>query len=240
MGALVAKSYQNLEQVSEIYAINGKNYVKVRMNNGSIKQVRAYSESEYRRYNPEIKIIQPARSMRDVYGFGTEGYIWIFKGNTYASKDWFKSQGAKYNKNWGWAFPSDKPLPEPMPVDIEPVKLLWDKVSDENGSFIPEKEIKEYVDSLIYEESVSDFIGDIGDKIEVDLICDKAYVVNGYYGTSVLHSFHDVCDNIYIWSTTSKMLEEGHLYHIKGTVKDHKTYKNQRQTVLRNCRCEEL
>ena len=62
--ALVAKSYQNCEQVTEPYMANGRQYVKVRMPNGTIKQVRAYTEAEYRKYNPEVKIIQPAKSKK--------------------------------------------------------------------------------------------------------------------------------------------------------------------------------
>ena len=69
MSALVAKSYQKLEQLCDPYEVNGKMYVKVRMKNGNEKTVRAYSEAEYRRYNPEVKIIQPAKSRKDVLGF---------------------------------------------------------------------------------------------------------------------------------------------------------------------------
>ena len=80
--ALVAKSYEGLEQVCEPYTLNGREYVKVRMKNGQIKQVRAYSEAEYRKYNPEVIIVKPAKSRRDVLGFGEQGFIWLFNSSS--------------------------------------------------------------------------------------------------------------------------------------------------------------
>ena len=67
--ALVAKSYQNLEQLCEPYEVNGKMYVQVKMKNGKEKTVRAYSESEYKRY--KIKTVENGKpddfqSMREV------------------------------------------------------------------------------------------------------------------------------------------------------------------------------
>ena len=138
MAVLVAKSYEGLEQVSEEYTVNGKHYVKVRLNNGTIKQVKAYSPAEYARYYPEVKIIQPAKSRRDVLGFGEKGFIWIFKGNTYENLDWFRASPCRYARTWGWYLPSSEELPEPLPADVQPLKLEWtavstdDKLHDEN------------------------------------------------------------------------------------------------------------
>ena len=44
--ALVAKSYQNLEQVGEVFTAGGKKYIQVKTSNGSLKTVRVYSEKE--------------------------------------------------------------------------------------------------------------------------------------------------------------------------------------------------
>ena len=77
--ALVAKSYIGLEQVTEPYSLNGKMYVKVRMKNGNIKQVRAYSAKEYAKYNPEVKVTKPIKSRREVFGFGEKGFIGFLK-----------------------------------------------------------------------------------------------------------------------------------------------------------------
>jgi hypothetical protein len=101
----VAKSYEGLPFVSEPYILNGREYIKVRMKNGTIKQVRSYSESEYKKYNPPVEIIQPAKSRRNVLGFGEQGFIWLFKGNTpdaiYENLDWFHDSPCRYARTWG-------------------------------------------------------------------------------------------------------------------------------------------
>ena len=120
---LVAKSYQGLPFVSEPYTLNGREYVKVRMKNGSIKQVRSYSEAEYRKYNPKVEIIKPAKSRRDILGFGEKGFIWIFKGETYENLDFFHSSPCRYARTWGWYLPSVIEIPSPLPTNIDPLKL---------------------------------------------------------------------------------------------------------------------
>lgn len=238
MGALVAKSYQELEQLCEPYEVNGKMYVKVRMRNGHEKVVRAYSEAEYRRYNPEVTIIQPAKSRRDVLGFGEAGYIWIFKGDTYSVLDWFKLSPCRYTKLWGWYLPSTEEMPEILPAGITPIKLEWDEVSFD-GQLIPDKDITAIVDEKLYDPGTSVWIGKIGERLTLNLICVRAIEIDNMYGTSIFHTFSDEAGNIFTWSTTAKHLEEGHMYYMAGTVKDHTTYKAVKQTVLTRCTIKE-
>ena len=237
--ALVAKSYENLEQVCEPYIMNGKAYVKVRMKNGSIKQVRAYSEAEYRKYNPEVKIIKPAKSRRDILGFGEKGFIWIFKGETYENLDWFHSSPCHYARTWGWYLPSDIEMPSPLPTNIEPLKLEWDEVSFED-QLISEDQIKEVVDKMLYDAGTSRYIGKVGDRLEMDVTCKKASINQGIYGISYFYIFEDGEGNIYTWGTSARSLDEGVRYHLKGTVKDHTTYRNVCQTALTRCKVEEI
>ena len=232
--ALVAKSYEGLEQVCEPYMMNGREYVKVRMKNGQIKQVRAYSEAEYRKYNPEVIIVKPAKSRRNVLGFGEQGFIWLFKGETYENLDWFHDSPCRYARTWGWYLPSDIPMPEPLPANITPVKLEWDEVSFED-QLISEDQIKAVADAKLFDPSPSKHVGKIGDHLDLMLTCDKAVQSQSIYGISTFHVFHDQHDNIFTWSTTSKCLEEGETYHIKGTVKGHDTYRNAAQTALTRC-----
>ena len=237
--ALVAKSYENLEQVCEPYTMNGKEYVKVRMKNGSIKQVRAYSEAEYRKYNPEVKIIKPAKSRRDILGFGEAGYIWIFKGETYENLDWFHSSPCRYTRVWGWYLPSTEEMPSPLPANIEPIKLSWDEVSFD-GQLIDEDQIKQVVDKMLYDAGTSRYVGKVGDRLEMDVTCKKVSVSQSIYGISYFYVFHDDEGNVYTWGTAARTLDEGVRYHLKGTVKDHSTYKNVCQTVLTRCKVEDI
>lgn len=237
--ALVAKSYIGLEQLTEPYELNGKMYVKVRMKNGQAKQVRAYSEKEYARYNPEVKIIQPAKSRRDVLGFGEAGFIWIFKGETYENLEWFKASPARYNRVWGWYLPSAETMMDPLPANIEPLKLYWNDVS-ENDQLKDENILKKIADSLLYDAGTSEYVGEVGERLDLILTCTRAIAVNNMYGTSIFHTFEDSCGNVFTWATSARSLEPGITYAVKGSVKEHTTYKNVRQTSLTRCKCEEI
>lgn len=237
--ALVAKSYENLEQLTEPYEVNGKMYVKVRMKNGQAKQVRAYSEKEYAKYNPEVKIIKPAKSRRDTLGFGEAGYIWIFKGETYENLEWFRASPCRYTRVWGWYLPSSEEMPAPLPANIEPIKLEWDDVSLD-GQLISDDEITKVVDKLLYDESTSQFVGNIGDRVDLEVVCTRVSETQSMYGISYFHVFKTIDGNIFTWGTTSKCLEEDKIYHLRGTVKGHQTYKGQNQTTLTRCKAEEV
>jgi hypothetical protein len=235
MAALVAKSYTNLEQLCEPYKINGKMYVKVRLTNGTPKVVRAYDEIEYSHLYPEVKIIKPAKSRRNVLGFGEAGFIWIFKGDTYSVIDWFRASPCRYAKLWGWYLPSDIELPDPLPVGIEPIKLNWDEVSVDE-QLIADSGIQKIVDEKIYDPGVSEWVGKVGDKLTLTLTCDRAIEVVNMYGTSTIHTFHDEDGNIYTWTTNARSLTPGWTYEMSGKIKDLTTYRNVKQNVLTNCR----
>lgn len=238
---LVAKSYKDLPILCDPYEVNGKQYVKVRMHNGSIKQVRAYSEAEYRRYNPEVKIIQKAKSQRETFGFGEAGYIWVFKGDTYGALDWFRWAPTRYAEMLGWYLPSNIEMPKPLPAGIEPVKLYWDKVCDEEGEhFKDKKEIKDYVDTLIYDPGTSEYIGSIGERMTIPLTCTRVFHFMNTYGESTLYTFETDEGDIVTWITnTSKNIEEKHRYMASFSVKQHTIYRNQQQTVVQRLQIKE-
>ena len=233
---MVAKSYQKFEVITEPYEVRGKMYVKVAAA-GSEKQVRWYSEYEYRKMYPgEVKKEKP-KTQREALGFDKEGFITIFKGDTYPLKDWFKEHGAKYTKFWGWSFAG---LAPEVPAGVDPIRLEWQVVGNEDGSLKVDSEVKAAIEELIYDESPSEYVGEIGDKIEVDLYVKQAFQFNGYYGTSTMHIMEDEDGNVFVWTTASKTLSTETWYHVKGTIKDHKTYRHTKQTILTRCRTEIL
>jgi len=233
--ALVAKSYIDLEQLCEPYEINGKMYVKVRMKNGTPKVVRAYSESEYKKFYPEVKIIQPAKSRRNILGFGDAGFIWIFKGDTYSVLDWFKVSPCRYARTWGWYLPSDIEMPNPIPVGIEPIKLEWNEVSL-NDQLLNESDIQNIVDSKLYEVGNSQWVGEIGKRYAFTLTCTRMVESNTNYGISYINTMVDENDNIFVWMTASRQLVPGNIYELTGTIKQHQTFRNNKQNILSNCR----
>lgn len=230
---MVAKSYQNLEIVGDVYTSNGRKYVKVRDAKGNLKQVRWYSDAEYAKYYGEPVVSTPTKSQREVLGFGDEGYITIF-GAIGMDEEYepLKYSPARYCRHWGWYFPSTESLPEDLPAECVPIRLNWEQVGNDNGWLKPENELRDAVDPLIYPASPSEYQGKIGERIERNVLVVRNYKFESNYGISKIMTFEDDQGNVYVWTTTAKDWSEGTRHYIRGTVKSHSRFKNTKQTVL--------
>lgn len=242
----VAKSYKELTQHGEPYEKNGKMYIVVECKNGHRKEVRWYTDAEYAKMYPDDAPKFPSkefgscggrktRPTKEVLGF-KEGYIWVFKGDTYPLVEWFRENGANFRTFWGWNFTSEQELPN-LPAGIEAKKLMWESVAFVDEDVLrPQSAIDEAMAELIYDESPSTYVGAVGDRLDLTLTVKKAIeLADGYYGPSTMHIFTDEKGNEYVWTTGARKLTEGETYFIKGTVKDHKMYKKTKQTVLTRC-----
>lgn len=233
----VAKSYAGLKIEEGPYQVNGRMYCKVRQLNGGIKQVRWYSEAEYKRMYPGEIVHTPdaeRKTQKDILGF-EKGYVTIFKGDTYGNLEWFKRSIARYCRMWGWYIVSTDELPTDIPASVTPVQLPWELVGKADGTLMTDGQIAAALEPLLYDASPSEFQGNIGDRIEKVLTVRKNICLQGAFGVSSMHIFEDENENIYVWTTTSKSWPEGSEHKIRGTIKDHKTYKNCKQTVLTRC-----
>ena len=117
-----------------------------------------------------------------------------------------------------------------------------------------EAERKAEEERIRAEKAVSQYIGEIGEKVDLEVICDHTawYERKSFsgYGTETvyIHTFKDDAGNKIVWKTTSTTLgfinpkgdwipyEAGDRIHLKGTVKEHSEYKDEKQTVLTRCR----
>ena len=81
----------------------------------------------------------------------------------------------------------------------------------------------------------NEYIGSVGDKIEIEVTVEKVLKFDGYYGTTCMNILQDMKGNSLVWST-SRALEEGKEYKLKGTIKEHKEYRERKQTILTRCR----
>ena len=205
----VAKSYMNLTQTCEPYmGDNNRWYVKVIMKSGKEKEVRWYSDLEYEKMYPDTTVVKPTDdSIRKALGF-QEGYITIFKGDQESNNDWFRLSNARWARYWGWYVVSTEEVPEQLPFGVEPVKLYWNDIAaiDGSGALKPEDKVQAIVDSLLYGESESQFVGQIGERLELILKVDKAIPFDSAYGKTTMHIMHDDCGNEYLWTTGSKTL----------------------------------
>ena len=221
-----APSFANLERLSEPFEENGKEYILVKTKSGTTRRVRWYEE-------PMKKI----RPLKEVLGF-TKGYITIFKGDTYSLLEWFQEEPkCRYHKFFGWYVTSEDELPT-LPAGLEPIQLKWEDVAfADEDQLRPEGQIKEHIDSLMYDPSPSKWQGEVGDRIDRTLTVTKVTpLADGYYGPSTFFLFKDEYDNEYCWTTGSKSLELNATYEVRGTIKQLSVYKGKKQTVLTRCR----
>ena len=237
---MVAKSFQNFEVLTDVYEVSGKKYVRVRNpKTGTERQVRWYNEKEYARMYPEDNAAGASESpvakfnAKKALGF-EKGYISLFKGDTYPYQEWFSKSIARYHDTWGWYIVSTDEVPAELPPSVSIVQLKWEDISD-GENLKPQPAIKEAVDALLYEDCVSEYQASVGSRIDRELTIKKAIKSDGYYGTSYFYVMEDEDENIYVWATSARNWQEGEVHKLRGTVKEHKLYKNQKQTVLTRC-----
>lgn len=239
---MVAKSYQSLEQIGDVFVASGKSYVNVKLKSGKVKSVRWYSEKEYTKMYSEVSTVSAAagstglntKRQKDILGFA-KGYITIFKGDQETNDEWFRMSIARYARWWGWYIVSTDEVPNNLPSGIEPVKLDWSLVGTENGILKTEKEVKEGVESILYAETIGKFVGNIGDRIEIEVVVERTIPLETDYGHSTMHFLRDTDGNLFVWTTTAKNWAVGSAHHIRGTIKAHRKYKGENQTILTRC-----
>ena len=244
---MVAKSYQELEQVGDVFISTGKQYVNVRLKSGKIKSVRWYTDKEYAKMYPEEKKTAVAASpdlsndpyykpQKEVLGF-TKGYITIFKGELSEEADeWMRWNIKRYARWWGWYVLSTDEVPADLPFGVEPVRLPWALVGNDDGKLKPEEQVKEAVETFLYSDNfTSVHVGKIGERLELFLTVEKNIKIENNYGSATLHIFRDQEGNAYTWLTSAKSWLVGAEKHIRGTIKDHKKYKGECTTELTRC-----
>lgn len=172
--------------------------------------------------------------------FNTTGYITIFKGQTYPLRQWFKNNGAKYKPIWGWYFPYGATLPEKIPEGISAYQLPAENVYDSEFNLFPKEIIKKNIEELLYEPGTSKYVGTIGERLVFSAyVIDKKSIPidpTNPYDTYNIYLLKDTEDNLYVWKTESERLEEQEWQLISGTVKNHQTFQNTKQTILTNVR----
>lgn len=127
------------------------------------------------------------------------------------------------------------------------------------ASLIPsyrKSEYKRLLDIKNGTSKVSEYVGNVGDKISIKVTYLNSYMYNTNFGSSYIHLFVDDNGNIFKWSTGTGLrftvedtrsnysqwygLNKGATIQLSGKIKDHNEYRNQKQTVLTRCKYEVL
>ena len=83
---------------------------------------------------------------------------------------------------------------------------------------------------------MSEHVGKVKDRLTIEVAEAKLLTtVSNLYGTSYLYKFKDANGNVFTWFT-SCMIEVERKFNIVGTVKEHTTYRDVKQTVLTRCK----
>lgn len=235
---MVAPSFQKYPTFGEPYEKNGRQYIVIIYPDGHHREVRWYdTEPAAAGSKSTSDLGKKIRTTKEVLGF-SNGYITIFKGDTNSLLEWFREEPkCRYHKIFGWYIISTDELPQ-IPAGLEPIQLKWDDVAFvDKDQLRPESQIKEYIDSLMYDPSPSRWQGEIGDRITRYLTVTKiTELPDGYYGPSSFYLFEDEDKNEYTWTTAARKLELGETYEVVGSIKSLQKYKGKEQTVLTRCR----
>jgi hypothetical protein len=242
----VAKSYQGWEQNGAPYEANGKMYMKLNNPKGGIKEVRAYSESEYRRLykeappcgfaaQPNVQIKAPTGPVvKDILGF-QEGYIWIFKGNLENADYWFsRTPECRFSVLWGWYVVSTESIPFDIPSCIQSIQLPWEKVGNSDGTLLPKGIVEAAVNEIRYGGHPSQYQGTVGERLTLKLYLSRLEVKTANkYGPQYIYEFEDQNANKFEWTTgVKKDWSVGDEINCKAGVKAHETTHGVRITLL--------
>ena len=143
---MVAKSFQNLEQIGEPFEDGGKMYVNVRAKNGKEKRVRWYSIDEYCRMYPEAdrKILLQQndpywKPLKDVL-MGEAGFVWVLEGDPTAYlEELCASKYIWYNTYFGWYIKGNEEnsIVEAAQEWFIAHRLNWEEVSLDDDTINP-------------------------------------------------------------------------------------------------------
>ena len=152
--------------------------------------------------------------------------------NSFELKDSIKEAGGRYNGATGWYF--SEPHEEFNTIEMTAEECLDETVW---GNPIWKTTIHETVESRMPQEPETEYYGQVGDKVDMDVILDGRTYYDTMYGTTWVYTFKDDEGHILVWKTSVyKELEFDQQAHIKGTIKEHSEYRGIKQTVLTRCK----
>ena len=171
--------------------------------------------------------------------FDENGNTYIVVGDTYAVKDALKALGAKYDSFLGWHINHAISGYNTAVVNIKDIatETLYGYVFDYTVDIQKLTQPEEAT-----EEKISNYYGNIGDKIEMELTLDHtAWYENNFrpweHNTTYIYNMVDDNGNVFVWKTSKGIgIENGTRLTVKGTIKEHNEYAGVKQTVLTRCK----
>lgn len=117
----------------------------------------------------------------------------------------------------------------PTAVDLEGKVHNWDGTRCQNAAVWQEL----ISQTRPHEAEVSQHIGTVGEKIELELTVSHIAVFSGCYGNVYIHIMHDAARNVVIYKGSNKRLaEKGAKIKVSAKVKAHGEREGVKQTVI--------
>ena len=80
---------------------------------------------------------------------------------------------------------------------------------------------------------LNEYYGTIGERTEIRVTCTGVQAINGDYGVVNIHRMLDTYGRTFTWfANAAAKMEKDEEYVIRARIKDHKEYKNWKQTIL--------
>lgn len=172
--------------------------------------------------------------------FNDDLETFLVMGNTFSIKDELKKKGAKFSPELGWHFDHEEPG-----YTLE--KVTYSEVGQitQDGKLILDydkaSELTKKLQEKYIEPTNSDWVGEINEKRSfiVELVDIRSF--QGTFGYTDILTFKDEEENTIVWFTGhGKGLEVGNHYYLKGTIKAHRVFREDKQTVVNRCTIEKL
>lgn len=178
--------------------------------------------------------------------FDETGITYCAVGNTYEIKDELKAAGFKFNNFLGWHKAEYDGNFRVTPIAIEDCGEMNDFGEYVGFNYGVVDMLKEINENVTRKTSPSEYQGEVGQKITFNVadykaLYNKSGPTNWIAGATV-YKIVDEDGNVYTWAT-NKLFHEHYWNNnneeidavaktITATVKDHKEYKGERQTVI--------
>lgn len=92
-------------------------------------------------------------------------------------------------------------------------------------------------EELNKKKAISQFVGNVGQKITFNGILTRVACFEGMYGYTYIYKITDVNNNTFIWKTSKFMDLDGEMkVVVNAIIKEHSEYNGEKQTILTRCK----
>ena len=222
---------------------------------GIAKSVRAYTAEEKEKMDKtkernqqkkEEKMVAEAEGKRtewlSKHGFNENGDTYILLGETYSIKDELKAAGWKFDKTllWHRGDPgqyADRCFKVWHGTVME-FDIFGHQYYTETAGKLIKNKVEEY--NIAHNNSKSEWVGEEKERLrDLSVTVKGLSGFDGQYGWTSVITFEDKDENIFVWFTSKELsIAIGENVTLTGTVKEHKTYKGVKQTILTRCKID--